>query len=230
AKLASPAPSLPPAPDLDPDPDPDPEQLHNNEEQYVSEGEPSQLDTHPAPPDCRDAETITDVCNSTDLPEFEIISLLEEQLPVYRLRADTVYGYDHDDWLHTPLVAPDAKLDLTTEQIEETLKYFLLCADRVGQMTKTYNDIDAVTRLLEEKERDLELAARIGQSLLKKNRTLTEQNDYLEIQVGQITEEVAQLHHELNLKDELLQFYTNAAEESEDESSSSPTLASFLYS
>uniref|UniRef100_A0A3Q1HI93 Trafficking protein, kinesin binding 1a n=1 Tax=Anabas testudineus TaxID=64144 RepID=A0A3Q1HI93_ANATE len=183
----------------------------------------SQLDTHPAPPECRDAETITDVCNSTDLPEFEIISLLEEQLPVYRLRADTVYGYDHDDWLHTPLVAPDARLDLTYEQIEETLKYFLLCADRVGQMTKTYNDIDAVTRLLEEKERDLELAARIGQSLLKKNRTLTEQNDYLEMQVGQITEEVAQLHHELNLKDELLQFYTNAAEESEDESSSSPT-------
>ncbi|XP_047460354.1 trafficking kinesin-binding protein 1-like isoform X2 [Mugil cephalus] len=90
-------------------------------------------------------------------------------------------------------------------------------------MTKTYNDIDAVTRLLEEKERDLELAAKIGQSLLKKNRTLTEQNDYLEDQVGQITEEVAQLHHELNLKDELLQFYTNAAEESEEESSSSTT-------
>ncbi|XP_062291718.1 trafficking kinesin-binding protein 1-like [Scomber scombrus] len=90
-------------------------------------------------------------------------------------------------------------------------------------MTKTYNDIDAVTRLLEEKERDLELAARIGQSLLKKNQTLTEQNDYLEEQVAQITEEVAQLHHELNLKDELLQFYTNAAEESEEESSSSPT-------
>uniref|UniRef100_A0A3P9PY32 Trafficking kinesin protein 1 n=1 Tax=Poecilia reticulata TaxID=8081 RepID=A0A3P9PY32_POERE len=167
----------------------------------------------------------SDVCNSTDLPEFEIISLLEEQLPVYRLRADTVYGYDNDDWLHTPLVAPDARLDLTTEQIEETLKYFLMCADRVGQMTKTYNDIDAVTRLLEEKERDLELAAKIGQSLLKKNRTLTEQNDYLEEQVGQITEEVAQLHHELNLKDELLQFYTNAAEECEDESAASPTKA-----
>lgn len=67
---------------------------------------------------------LSDVCNSTDLPEFEIISLLEEQLPVYRLRADTVYGYDLDDWLHTPLVAPDARLDLSTEQIEETLKYF----------------------------------------------------------------------------------------------------------
>lgn len=26
----------------------------------------------------------------------------------------------------------------------------VMCAERVGQMTKTYNDIDAVTRLLEE--------------------------------------------------------------------------------
>ncbi|XP_077446331.1 trafficking kinesin-binding protein 1 isoform X2 [Stigmatopora argus] len=90
-------------------------------------------------------------------------------------------------------------------------------------MTKTFSDIDAITRLLEEKERDLELAAKIGQSLLKKNRILSERNDYLEEQVAQITEEVAQLHHELNLKDELLQFYTNAAEESEDESGGSPT-------
>ncbi|XP_031441766.1 trafficking kinesin-binding protein 1-like isoform X2 [Clupea harengus] len=87
-------------------------------------------------------------------------------------------------------------------------------------MTKTYSDIDAVTRLLEEKERDLELAAKIGQSLLKKNRRLTEQNDYLEEQVLLIREEVAQLHHELNLKDELLQFYTSAADESEEEGGS----------
>uniref|UniRef100_A0A672S8P3 Trafficking kinesin-binding protein 1-like n=1 Tax=Sinocyclocheilus grahami TaxID=75366 RepID=A0A672S8P3_SINGR len=166
--------------------------------------------------------SVVDVCNSTELPEVEIISLLEEQLPVYRLRADCVYGYEHDDWIHTPLISPDTRIDLTSEQIEETLNYFLLCAERVGQMTKTYNDIDAVTRLLEEKERDLELAARIGQTLLKKNRVLSEQNEYLEEQVGTIREEVAQLHHELNLKDELLQFYTNAAEESE-EGSGSPT-------
>lgn len=67
----------------------------------------------------------------------------------------------------------------------------VLCAERVGQMTKTYNDIDAVTRLLEEKERDLELAARIGQSLLKKNKTLTERNELLEEQVEHIREEVS---------------------------------------
>lgn len=40
--------------------------------------------------------------------------------------------------------------------------------------------------------------------------------------VDLIVPQVAQLHHELNLKDELLQFYTNAAEESE-EGSGSPT-------
>ncbi|XP_041533315.1 trafficking kinesin-binding protein 1 isoform X9 [Microtus oregoni] len=85
-------------------------------------------------------------------------------------------------------------------------------------MTKTYSDIDAVTRLLEEKERDLELAARIGQSLLKKNKTLTERNELLEEQVEHIREEVSQLRHELSMKDELLQFYTSAAEESEPES------------
>uniref|UniRef100_A0A8B9K167 Trafficking protein, kinesin binding 1a n=1 Tax=Astyanax mexicanus TaxID=7994 RepID=A0A8B9K167_ASTMX len=146
---------------------------------------------------------------------------MEEQLPHYQLRADTIYGYDHDDWLHTPLISPDTTIDLTTEQIEETLKYFLLCAERVGQMTKTYNDIDAVTRLLEEKERDLELAARIGQSLLKKNKTLSERNEFLEEQVEHIREEVSQLRHELSMKDELLQFYTSAAEESEGESATS---------
>ncbi|XP_036411308.1 trafficking kinesin-binding protein 1-like isoform X1 [Megalops cyprinoides] len=100
----------------------------------------------------------------------------------------------------------------------------VLCAERVGQMTKTYNDIDAVTRLLEEKERDLELAARIGQSLLKKNRTLTEQNEYLEERVGIIRDEVSQLRHELSMKDELLQFYTSTAEESEGDSASSTPL------
>ncbi|XP_041533310.1 trafficking kinesin-binding protein 1 isoform X5 [Microtus oregoni] len=98
------------------------------------------------------------------------------------------------------------------------LLWTVLCAERVGQMTKTYSDIDAVTRLLEEKERDLELAARIGQSLLKKNKTLTERNELLEEQVEHIREEVSQLRHELSMKDELLQFYTSAAEESEPES------------
>ncbi|XP_043973794.1 trafficking kinesin-binding protein 1 isoform X5 [Gambusia affinis] len=104
---------------------------------------------------------------------------------------------------------------------EQQMLYEVLCADRVGQMTKTYSDIDAVTRLLEEKERDLELAARIGQSLLKKNKALSDRNELLEEQVEHIREEVSQLRHDLSMKDELLQFYTNAAEESEGESNTS---------
>uniref|UniRef100_A0A671MMU9 Trafficking kinesin-binding protein 1-like n=1 Tax=Sinocyclocheilus anshuiensis TaxID=1608454 RepID=A0A671MMU9_9TELE len=124
--------------------------------------------------------------------------------------------------MHKIMGAEDFELEWCYEQYAD-----VLCAERVGQMTKTYNDIDAVTRLLEEKERDLELSAHIGQSILKKNCVLSEQNEYLEEQVGTIREEVAQLHHELNLKDELLQFYTNAVEESE-EGSGSPTSGSSL--
>ncbi|XP_059816585.1 trafficking kinesin-binding protein 2-like [Hypanus sabinus] len=72
----------------------------------------------------RDVGTITDVCYSENVPEVEIFSLLEEGVPRYTLRADTVYGYSHDDWLHTPLLSPDLDVSLTQEQIEETLKYF----------------------------------------------------------------------------------------------------------
>lgn len=41
-----------------------------------------------------------------------------------------------------------------------------------------------------QKERDLEMAAHIGQSLLKKNKALSERNDLLEEQVEHIREEV----------------------------------------
>jgi len=53
--------------------------------------------------------------------------------------------------------------ELTPELASATLDYFVSCGDRLSQMTKTYHDIDAVTRLLQEKEKDLELAAKIGQ-------------------------------------------------------------------
>ncbi|XP_041087430.1 trafficking kinesin-binding protein 1-like isoform X4 [Polyodon spathula] len=162
-----------------------------------------------------DVSTLTDVCNSENVPEVEIISLLEERLPSYTLRADCLFGYEHDDWVHTPLLPPEAGLQLTAEQIEETLKYFIMCSERVGQVTKTYHDIDAVTQLLEEKERDLELAARIGQSLLKQNRSLSERNECLEEQLELTKEEVAQLRHEVQMRDDLLHLYTSSAEESE---------------
>lgn len=181
------------------------------------------LASAPAKKSC-DASTITDVSNSGNVAEVEIISLLAEQLPRYTLRADTMYGYDHDDWLHTPLLPPEVPLNLTPEQIEETFKYFLLCSERVGLVTRTYHDIDAVTTLLEEKERDMELAARIGQSLLKQNRSLTQRNEFLEEQVELAKEEIAQLQHEVSRRDMLLHLYTNTTEESEPTSSSTTPL------
>uniref|UniRef100_A0A8C7NU74 Si:dkey-28e7.3 n=1 Tax=Oncorhynchus mykiss TaxID=8022 RepID=A0A8C7NU74_ONCMY len=153
----------------------------------------------------------SELCSGGD-SEVEIVSLLSEGLPNYTLRADCMFGYDHDDWLHTPLLPPEVALGLTRDQIEETLKYFLLCSERVGQVTKTYHDIEAVTHLLEEKERDLELAARIGQSLLKQNRDLTARNELMDEQLEIATEEIAQLRHELSMRDDLLHLYASTEE------------------
>ncbi|XP_048373942.1 trafficking kinesin-binding protein 1-like isoform X2 [Sphaerodactylus townsendi] len=100
----------------------------------------------------------------------------------------------------------------------------VLCSERVGRITKTYQDIDAVTNLLEEKEHDLELAARIGQSLLKQNRSLSERNELLEEQLELAKEEIAQLRHEISMRDDLLHFYTNSTEESEPTTTTSTPL------
>ncbi|XP_068274745.1 huntingtin-associated protein 1 [Nyctibius grandis] len=100
----------------------------------------------------------------------------------------------------------------------------VLCSERVVRITKTYHDIDAVTNLLDERERDLELAARIGQSLLKQNRSLTERNELLEEQLELAKEEIAQLRHEVSMRDDLLHFYTTTTEESEPTSATATPL------
>ncbi|KAJ8019734.1 Trafficking kinesin-binding protein 1 [Holothuria leucospilota] len=82
-----------------------------------------------------EAGTLTDLHNSSNIPEVEIISLLEEKIPLYKLRVNTTsqYSYDHSDWLRS---APDATssggtleeddddLDLSPVMMGETLKYF----------------------------------------------------------------------------------------------------------
>ncbi|XP_025114585.1 trafficking kinesin-binding protein 1-like isoform X2 [Pomacea canaliculata] len=181
----------------------------------------------------RDVGTITDVCNDEDPDEVEIFCLIKEQIPRYRLRADSISdfgGYSHQDWIQTPIINLDEDLDLTDLQIAESLKYFtrteeVLCAERVTQMTKTYNDIEAVTRLLEEKERDLELAARIGQTLLSKNKELNVRSEALEEQLVHANDKVNQLKHDLSMKEELLRFYCQdfQDETSSDSSPGEPT-------
>ncbi|XP_043253897.1 trafficking kinesin-binding protein milt isoform X1 [Colletes gigas] len=179
----------------------------------------------------RDAGTITEVCSRGELPEVEIISLLEEQIPRYRLRADTLtqfQGYENADWfIPSPaLKSVDTDLKLSPDQIRETLNYFILCSNRVSQMTKTYNDIEAVTRLLEEKEKDLELTARIGKELLSHNQKLEATVTSLECELKEANERITQLTHELAKKTELIQILTNDAEESTSEASTPTGLRS----
>ncbi|KPJ01799.1 Trafficking kinesin-binding protein 1 [Papilio xuthus] len=70
-----------------------------------------------------------EVCNSEEVPEVEIVSLLQEHIPKYRLRADSLTqfgGYENQDWFipspALPLSSED--LALTPDQIRETLNYF----------------------------------------------------------------------------------------------------------
>ncbi|XP_023478118.1 trafficking kinesin-binding protein 2 isoform X1 [Equus caballus] len=172
----------------------------------------------------RDSESITDVCSNEDLPEVELVSLLEEQLPQYKLRVDSLFLYENQDWTQSPRQQQHASDALSPVLAEETFRYMILGTDRVEQMTKTYNDIDMVTHLLAERDRDLELAARIGQALLKRNHVLSEQNEALEEQLGQAFDQVNQLQHELSKKDELLRIVSIASEESETDSSCSTPL------
>uniref|UniRef100_A0A671Z027 Trafficking kinesin protein 2 n=1 Tax=Sparus aurata TaxID=8175 RepID=A0A671Z027_SPAAU len=110
------------------------------------------------------------------------------------------------------------------EGLQSSAALLFLSADRVEQMTKTYNDMEVVTQLLAERDRDLELAARIGQSLLQRNHLLQERNEALEEQLAQALDQVHQLQHELSKKDELLRIVASASEESETDSSVSTPL------
>ncbi|XP_043461504.1 trafficking kinesin-binding protein milt isoform X2 [Leptopilina heterotoma] len=90
----------------------------------------------------------------------------------------------------------------------------VLCSNRVSQMTKTYNDIEAVTRLLEEKEKDLELTARIGKELLTHNQKLESTVNALEAELKTANEKITQLTHESSKKTELIQILTNDVDDS----------------
>lgn len=76
------------------------------------------------------SKLVSDVCNDEDPDEVEIFCLIKEQIPRYRLRADSISdfgGYSHQDWIQTPIINLDEDLDLTDLQIAESLKYFSKC-------------------------------------------------------------------------------------------------------
>ncbi|NWV48928.1 TRAK2 protein, partial [Daphoenositta chrysoptera] len=166
--------------------------------------------------------SLSDGCSSEDLPEVELVSMLEEQLPDYKLRVDSLYLYENPEWIQ-----PTARHGRLPEMAspapeEDSFRYMILGTDNVEQ--KDYSEADMVKRLLAEKDRDLELAARIGQALLKRNHVLMEQNESLEEQLGQTLDRVNQLQHELSKKDDLLRIVSIASEESETDSSCSTPL------
>ncbi|KAK9751633.1 HAP1 N-terminal conserved region [Popillia japonica] len=146
---------------------------------------------------------------------------MQGELPVtldWRTAGFTVLGkigYENQDWfIPSPALQIDeADLKLSPDQIRETLNYFLLCSNRVSQMTSTYDDIEAVTRLLEEKEKDLELTARIGKELLQQNTKLENTVASLENELRLANEKITQYTHELIKKTELIQILTNDMDE-----------------
>ncbi|XP_033025510.1 trafficking kinesin-binding protein 2 isoform X2 [Lacerta agilis] len=190
----------------------------------------------------RDSENITDVCPNEDLAEVELVSMLEEQLPQYKLRVDSLCLSENADWTQSPGRHSHVSEISSPVLSEETIRYMTLLelppsslagphkhaqvlgTDRRELVTNNCNDVEVVTHLLAERDRDLELAARIGQALLKRNHVLTEQNEALEEQLGQAFDKVHQLQHELTKKDELLRVVSIASEESETDSSCSTPL------
>lgn len=83
-------------------------------------------------------------------------------------------------------------------------------------MTRAYDDIEAVTRLLEEKEKDLELTVQIGKELLTQNNALENRLAELEADLKSANEDRAQLVHELHKKNELISVLTNDGEDTSD--------------
>lgn len=172
--------------------------------------------------DPRRSESIPDGCSSEELPEVELVNLLEEQLPDYKLRVDSLYLYENPDWIQPPACHGRLPEIASPAREEDSFRYMILGTDNVEQ--KDFSEADMVKRLLAEKDRDLELAARIGQALLKRNHLLMEQNESLEEQLGQTLDRVNQLQHELSKKDDLLRIVSIASEESETDSSCSTPL------
>ncbi|XP_031574208.1 trafficking kinesin-binding protein 1-like isoform X2 [Actinia tenebrosa] len=104
-----------------------------------------------------------------------------------------------------------------------------LSSDRTNQMTKTHNDLDAILQLLQEKEKDLELAAKIGQSLLERNKSLMHKTETMEKYLSEHSDREEQLRHDIVRKNDLLQKFLKDQEDllleadnrSEDEAKSS---------
>ena len=100
-----------------------------------------------------------------------------------------------------------------TVQVSETS----VCHSVVGRGVCVGNSLVMMGDLLEQKEKDLELAARIGQGLLTRNKALEDRLIAVEGELHSAHDTVTQLRHDLLLKGELLQLYSNDFDDSSPE-------------
>uniref|UniRef100_A0A1I7TES6 HAP1 N-terminal domain-containing protein n=1 Tax=Caenorhabditis tropicalis TaxID=1561998 RepID=A0A1I7TES6_9PELO len=91
-------------------------------------------------------------------------------------------------------------------------------------------DCNELMVILEKKDRDLELAAKIGQSLLEQNKDLQTKNEFLEESVNKNLDTIVQLKHELNQRIELLRVYSHLDDDGVPRSNSDETLRERLKS
>lgn len=80
-------------------------------------------------------------------------------------------------------------------------------------MSQSHDNYESVIRLLDEKERDLELSATIGKELLEQNQELQVKVADLELEVKLANESLAQIQHELHKKNKLVAILTNDLDE-----------------
>ncbi|CAJ0948657.1 unnamed protein product, partial [Mesorhabditis belari] len=119
--------------------------------------------------------------------------------PLKRKASDVSVRQSDDEILH--MTAENVKTSMTYFEKSVTARYM---ADGEGP--------EGVAALLKERTRDLELAARIGQSLLDQNKELQNRNEFLEESLATTNDTVVQLRHELQKRVDLLRVYSNFEE------------------
>lgn len=153
--------------------------------------------------------------NEADAADYSTDSVTEIGFRLRALSRD-ISELEANLWAQAPTLPKNIQISsLNSELVNETLNYFVNCRQRLSQMTKTYDDNDAYIYLLQEKEVDLELAARIGQDLLKQNKSLKANIEQLERELTRRKDDVQQLRHELNSKTTLLDECIHEGQEQE---------------
>lgn len=68
---------------------------------------------------------LIDICLPDSISKIDFISLLDESLPQYNLRANTIFSQSNYDWIKAPFYIEENEIkELTNQQILFTLEYF----------------------------------------------------------------------------------------------------------